>query len=342
MKISLTDQEKQALEKRHRTERDSRVSDRIKAVLLKSEGWSNKAIAQALRIHIDTVGEHLSEWLEEKKLKPENGGSSSKLNEIQRQKLDTHLKASCYTKVIDICHYVFKTFHIEYTISGMTKWLQANGFRYKRPKALPAKLDVSKQEAFIEAYFNLVEQTTANEPIVFMDAVHPTMATKISYGWIKKGINKPIAQTAYRTRVNVIGAIELKDIKVHSAFVENVNSETTLKFFGHLKAAYPHASKIHVTLDQAGYNRSQDLQKQATLQGIELHYLPPYSPNLNPIERLWMVMNEQIRNNVFFESANAFRKSIAHFFDETVHQIRDILRSRINDNFQVIYPVSSS
>lgn len=46
----LSPEEKEKLEKRHRTERDSRVSDRLKAVLLSSEGWSALQISQALRI----------------------------------------------------------------------------------------------------------------------------------------------------------------------------------------------------------------------------------------------------------------------------------------------------
>jgi len=45
--------------------------------------------------------------------------------------------------------------------------------------------------------------------ILFIDAVHPTMPTKIGYGWIKKGVDKPIATTSSKTRVNIIGAIGL-------------------------------------------------------------------------------------------------------------------------------------
>jgi len=47
----LSTEQKEYLELRHRYEGDKRVADRIKAVLLKNEGWKNKAIAQALRIH---------------------------------------------------------------------------------------------------------------------------------------------------------------------------------------------------------------------------------------------------------------------------------------------------
>ncbi len=58
MKITLTPQQKLQLEQMHDIERDSRVCDRIKAVLLASEGWSQTMISQALRIHESTVARH--------------------------------------------------------------------------------------------------------------------------------------------------------------------------------------------------------------------------------------------------------------------------------------------
>jgi transposase len=144
-----------------------------------------------------------------------------------------------------------------------------------------------------------------------------------------------------RTRVNVIGGIELQEMRVHSTLVETVNAETTLGFLDQLKQAYPQAPKIHVILDNAGYHRSQMLQNSARNNGVALHYLPPYSPNLNPIERLWKLMNEQVRNNVLFTSVKVFRETISDFFDTTVVKIKPILRSRINDNFQVLRPAPS-
>jgi hypothetical protein len=80
MEINLSERDKKELESHHRVERDCRVRDRIKAVLLKSEGWTHAMIGQALRIHVDTVGQHLQDWQREQKLQPENGGSASKLN----------------------------------------------------------------------------------------------------------------------------------------------------------------------------------------------------------------------------------------------------------------------
>ncbi|SNX50670.1 hypothetical protein VTH8203_04331 [Vibrio thalassae] len=51
MKIILTPQQKQQLEDMHDSTCDGRVRDRLKAVLLASEGWSQTMISQALRIH---------------------------------------------------------------------------------------------------------------------------------------------------------------------------------------------------------------------------------------------------------------------------------------------------
>ena len=337
----ISEEMKKELEVRHRHEGDGRVRDRIKAVLLKSEGWKDKAIAQALRIHEEMVRQHLLEWTTDKKLKPENGGSYSKLNESQSRALEGHVEEITYTRVIDICAYVETTFGARYTVSGMTKWLRQHDFSYKQPKAVPAKADLAKQEEFIEAYLALLEGTPANEPIVFMDSAHPTMATKVVCGWIKKGVDKPIAQTASRTRVNVMGAIELATMNVVSCSPEYVNGETTASFFDLLKAAYPDAPKIHIILDQSGYHRSQRVKDSAAEKGIDLHYLPPYSPNLNPIERLWKVMNETVRNNVFFSSAKEFREAIAGFFAHKIREIAPSLRNRINDNFQTIQPVPS-
>lgn len=341
MEFELNAQVKEELEQRHRTERDGRVRDRIKAVLLKAEGWENAAIAQALRIHHETVGTHLRDWQQEQKLKPTNGGSQSKLNEQQTRRLDAHLQSKTYRQVIEICAYVQQTYTVQYTVSGMTKWLHSQGFSYKAPKLVPAKADAVKQEEFIEKYLCLLSEKPSEEPLLFMDAAHPTMATKVSCGWIKRGVDKTLKQTASRTRINVVGAVELESMNVLSEFVETVNSQTVLTFFDALKAAYPQAPKIHVVLDQSGYHTSQALKDGALLRGIELHYLPPYSPNLNPIERLWKVMNEHARNNVFFESACIFRAEIKRFFAETIPKIRTSLFSRINDNFQTFHTAPS-
>jgi hypothetical protein len=51
-------------------------------------------------------------------------------------------------------------------------------------------------------------------------------------------------------------------------------------------------------------------------------------------------MNEYLRNNKYFATAKAFRRSINHFFDVALPDVKATLNGRINDNFQTFYPVT--
>jgi len=342
MNISLTPEEIKALQVRHKKERDSRVCDRIKAVVLFAQGWSQVQIAQALMIRPETVHDHLEDFLKNKKLKPENGGSQSLLDASQTQALIQHLEEYSYTKVSDICVYVHDVYGVQFTVSGMTKWLHHQEFSYKKPKGVPSKADPVKQAEFIAKYQDLLKTLPDNEPIEFADGVHPTMATKISYGWIRTGKNKPIETTASRTRMNLFGSISLQTMQVTIDSYDTLNSQVLGEHFKKLRIKYPNASKIHLILDRGSYNTSKETAEFAEQYGITLHHLPAYSPNLNPIERLWKVMNEYARNNRYFKSAKDFREAVMNFFENTWTEIQSSMNTRINDNFQTLKQASSS
>lgn len=342
MIIDLDSTEKEQLESQHRKERDRRIADRIKAVLLRSEGWTQKQIAQALRIRYETVQDHLNDYARLKKLKPENGGSKSRLSKKQTDELALHIEENTYHKAHKICEYVHHKYEVTFTVSGMTQWLDRNGFSFKKPKGTPAKADFVQQEQFVKDYQKLLNHTPEDEPIEFADAVHPTMATKITYGWIRRGKDKEIDTTASRTRVNILGSINLETMDVTVADHETVNSLSLKKHFELLREKYPLAPTIHLILDRGAYNTSKETKIAAKEHGITLRFLPPYSPNLNPIERLWKVMNEYVRNNQVFKTPKEFRKALFEFFNTTWPKIARDMVDRINDSFQTINKVTST
>ena len=198
-----------------------------------------------------------------------------------------------------------------------------------------------KQEKFREKYEDLKANLQPSEIIVFMDSVHPTQATKVTYGWIKTGTDKLIASTASRTRINITGALNLTSMSVIHNNYAAINAATTTDFFRLLEIQYPEAPQIHIILDQSGYHRSNDVAEFVKNSRIVIHFLPPYSPNLNPIERIWKVMNEKVRNNKVFETAKKFKSTILEFFTGILPNIKEELRSRINDNFHILKPGSS-
>ena len=209
-KLTLTPQQKSVLESRHAILRDARECDRIKAVLLRSEGWSVTAI--------------------------------------------------------------------------------------------PHKADAEKQAEFVEHYKTLKATLPKDEVVLFMDAVHPTQATKITPGWIRKGVDKLISTTGSRTRMNIVGAIELNNLSaaVFDQF-KTVNGQAIIDFFKKVRSAYASKSVIHMVLDGAGYHRSHVCKRdggRGQKAGHKVGSLPAsifasYSPNLNPIERLWKVNKER-------------------------------------------------
>ncbi|EQD61594.1 transposase family protein [mine drainage metagenome] len=210
----------------------------------------------------------------------------------------------------------------------------------KKPKGTPAKADPEKQAEFIRYYEDLLNTLPEDEPVEFADAVHPTMATKITYGWIRKGSDKLIATTASRTRVNLLGSINLETMKVTVSSHETIDSKAMEKHFAALRKKYPKARRIHQIVDNGPYNVSHETKQAAKKYGIILHYLPTYSPNLNPIERLWKVMNEFTRNNRVFKTATEFKKAIHDFFAITWPEISQSMVDRINDNFQIFNKAS--
>ncbi len=181
MKVTLTDAQKRLLKSQHNSTCDGRVRDRVKAVIHSSNGWTAKEIADALLIHETTV----VRYLQSEKLKPENGGSQSRLSATQTMQLIEHLTEKTYFHTRQIVSYVKGEFGIHYTVAGMNKWLHRHGFSYKKPKDVPHKLKPEEQQAFIEYYNDVLKSNDA--PVLFMDAVHPTQSTKLSYGWIRKG-----------------------------------------------------------------------------------------------------------------------------------------------------------
>jgi transposase len=338
MKIKLNPRRRRQLEILYKGERDRVIADRIRVVLLMDAGWGVQKVLEAFRISADTVRRYLKEY-REGKLFNDGGGSEEKLSEEQAKELEQHVEENGNKPCKAFCAYVEERYGVRYTPSGMKQWLARHGFVYKRFKGVPAKADAVKQSAFIEKYTDLKAKLPENEVILFVDAMHPTMATKIGRGWVRKGVDKAVLTTASRTRVNIMGAIEIATGRVVAQELERVNGSTTVSFLGHLEEMYPKASKIHVILDQSGYNTSTEVKELSGRPGsrINVHHLPPYSPNLNPIERLWKVMNEEVRNNVCFKTPREFRERIRDFFDTWVVQNINALKTRITDNFQLFF-----
>ena len=92
---------------------------------------------------------------------------------------------------------------------------------------------------------------------------------------------------------------------------------------------------IHLICDNSKAHRNKAVYQYIENSAkIKIHYLPPYSPNLNPIERLWKVLREQVTYNKVYDSFEDFGQAVRNFFDVRIRHLKRLLRRRINDHFQ--------
>jgi len=339
--IFLSDTERTQLISQHKRERDKRICDRIKAVLLSDKGWSAAAIAEALLLSEDTIRDHIAEYRSSKKLKPENGGSTQKLSFEHSNELVVHLRNHTYLYVKDIIAYVKSTWSVTYSVPGMRNWLQRHGFSYKKPALVPGKADGQQQQKWMAEYEKLKQGLPADETICFIDGVHPTHNVQLSYGWIKKGVRKEVPANSGRSRINLSGVLDVIDHKVLIQEDKMLNAEATISFFQKIETAYSEKKRIHIFCDNARYYKNKAVTEYLQTSKIKLHFLPPYSPNLNPIERLWKWMKERVIYNTYYQEFRDFKLAVFRFFGTISTLAADSklgqdFRSRVRDKFRPV------
>ena len=331
----LTNEQIANLRIRHRAERDRRVADRIKAVLLYDMGWSYEQIAEALLLSDEAIKKHIKDFEQAQKLKPANGGSKSKLAESQKAELKVHIDNIGYTEAREVRLYIESKYQIKYTLNGTIKLLHSLGFVYKKPKLVPGKLDKEQQEEFIKQYREMKAGLQESEALYFMDGVHPQYQARSKYGWILRGKDKTLPTNSGWKRMHIIGAVNINNLTVITEDKPKINADHIIEFLQKLEQENVCKSKIYLICDNAGYHRAKKVKKYLETSKIELIYLPPYSPNLNPIERLWKLMHSIVTNNKYYHSFSKFTEAIHNFFSN-LSQYKSRISSMVNDNFQTI------
>ncbi len=209
------------------------------------------------------------------------------------------------------------------------------GFIYKKQKLVPGKLDSNQQEIFKLEYSLLKGNLKSDEKVYFMDSVHPQYQTRARCGWIKKNQNKTLPTFSGWKRKHIIGAVSLQDSEVITTNHPKVNGDYIIEFLKKIEFCNATLSKIYVICDNAGYHKSKKIKEYLQGSKIELIYLPPYSPNLNPIERLWKFMHSIVTNNKFYWDFDQFSSSLDRFFNN-IANYKYKIKTLVNDNFQTI------
>ena len=334
MKLSLTKKQKRELLDELDLERDRRSADRIRAILLLDQGESVSAIANFLFLNETTIRNYKSRYDDgglEGLVIDDYAGRSSYLSEDQKGELNKELELRLYPTTKSIIKYVKDRFGVKYTVNGMTSLLHNLGFSYKKPTGVPGKADVVQQREFIRKY----KRVKQSGLVYFADSTHPMLNPVLSSGWIKRGREFEVKTNSGRERVNINGAIEINSLSVISRSCESVDSRSMCSLLRAIRAKHPLERNLYLVLDNAPYNRSYLVRDLAKVLKIRILYLPPYSPNLNPIERFWKFVKKKAMANTYFPDIETFQKELMLFL-RGVRKYKPELSTLITDNFHLM------
>jgi len=145
-----------------------------------------------------------------------------------------------------------------------------------------------------------------------------------------------------RERVNLNAVLKAHcPTQVHVEKSACVNAQSTCRLYEQLLAADPAGPPIYVVCDNAGYYRNWELTAWLTNKSLVQVFLPPYSPNLNLIERLRKLLRQKIINATSYRTKGQFCQAVLSFFtrlDEFGHEIASLYAL----NFHLLDSQSSS
>lgn len=131
--------------------------------------------------------------------------------------------------------------------------------------------------------------------VLFVDAAHFVHGAYLGWLWCFHRIF--LRSPSGRQRFNVLGALDAVTRQVHGFTNEGyITAESVCTLLRQVAAFYGPDRPITIFLDNARYQRCALTQAQAKALGIELDFLPAYSPNLNLIERYWKWVKKQCLN----------------------------------------------
>lgn len=328
MNTNLTLEKKQELKRRHRQTKDRRDADKIKAILLFADGYTSGEIAKILLLDEDTIrvfiksyegGSTVDSWLEKNYL-----AYRGKLSKEEEVKVDAFVTGNIISDSKQVKAFIEENFCKKYSLNGITSLLKRLGFVYKKTTLVPSKYDPIRQIQFKTAYEILEQTLCEDELILFVDGVHPQHNTSCTSAWIKKGEIKTIKSNTGRKRLNLNGAYNplSQDVLLHES--DTINADAVLEMLKKIEDFYPGKKKIHIILDNASYYRNAKVTEYLKTSPIEFRFLPPYSPNLNLIERLWKFMRKKVINDRYYEKFKEFREALMNFSDDLINQRAEV------------------
>ncbi|MHA1395871.1 MAG: IS630 family transposase, partial [Promethearchaeota archaeon] len=129
-----------------------------------------------------------------------------------------------------------------------------------------------------------------------------------------------------RKRQHLIGTVDPLDGRVTVAFSEGLKSVQFQQYLEALLSRHPPDKKLLLVLDNARAHHAKALTPflEANERRLELIFLPPYSPDMNPMEWFWKFLRKNVTHDTFFSTFKEFQRVTFKFIRKYKHTSTEI------------------
>lgn len=145
----------------------------------------------------------------------------------------------------------------------------------------------------------LERRASAKEPVLYSDEVDIHLNPKIGRDWMLKGHQRRIVTPGKNEKFYLAGALDVRTGRLHTTGQTSKGAALFCQLLWLLPKKYPRAKRIHLIVDNYGIHSAKKTNQvlQALNGRVVLHFLPPYCPDANRIERVWQDLHANVTRN---------------------------------------------
>jgi transposase len=329
--ITFTAEERRDLAHDRYHHPDPRVQRKMEILWLKSHGLNHDDIAAYADVSRRTVQRYLDEYLEGglPRLRRCPGHHPQSLLVEHESSLEEYFREHPPRSTQQARALIEQRTGVRRGLSQVRHFLKDHlGLRWRKVGAIPVppkktiEEHAREQATFVQEELEprLEQARQGRRQVYFVDAAHFVFAPFLGCLWCAARLF--VRAASGRKRYNVLGALDAVTHRlIRVTNFDYINAESVCALL-HAVAEAAVGSPITLVLDNARYQKCALVQGVAESLGIELLYLPGYSPNLNLIERLWRFVRKESLNSTYYEAFEQFTTAIDQCLDglPTVHK----------------------
>ena len=152
------------------------------------------------------------------------------------------------------------------------------------------------REAVLKQSRQLAARASMREPVLYSDEVDIDLNPKIGRDWMLRGHQRRVVTPGKNEKLYLAGALDASTGQLHTTGALRKNPELFCALLQVLADAYPNGRRLHLVVDNYSIHRAVVTKRAlADLSGRNmLHFLPPYCPDANRIERVWQDLHATV------------------------------------------------